>query len=174
MRKLLVVCLILVVTLLGGWFTVPLLANYPDDGETNMCSGIYLDQPTLGRVAQALELTQKELLLHLEDGESISEIATTQNVPEDEVVEALIIPYRDELQLQMKYSYISQQQVDVLLEQVRVHARYLLDEDLSGTEKNGSYSWEEMVNDCNELMGDWEVSQNSWGGTNDGIIGVRG
>ena len=92
------------------------LAHNPDDGETGTSSGVYLDQPTLTRVAQTLGLTQDELLTRLQGGETISAIAADQNVPEDEVVEAIIAPYRDELQLQVKYGYISQGQADALEE----------------------------------------------------------
>jgi hypothetical protein len=171
MKKLLVVGLILVVTLLGVGFAAPVLAHSPDDGETATSSGIYLDQPTLTRVAQALGLAQEELLTHLKAGESIAEIAADQNVPGDEVVEAIVAPYRDELQLQVKYGYITQEQADALLEQARDHARDLLDEDLSSTEEYGSYSWEEMADDCNELMGNGGGSQSDWGGMGGGMMG---
>lgn len=170
MKKLLVVGLILIVTILGVGFAAPILAHSPTEGETAASSGTYLDQPTLTRVAQALGLTQEELLVHLEEGDSISEIAAVQYVPEDEVVEAIIAPYRDELQLQVKYGYITQEQDDAFLEQARDHARDLLDEDLSSTGEYAIYSWEEMADDCNELMGNWEGSGNGWGGMGGGMM----
>ena len=147
------------------------LAHGPEGGEAGTSSGKYLDQPTLTRVAQTLGLTQDELLFRLQGGETISEIASDQNIPEDQIVETIIVPYRDELQLQVKYGYISQEQADALLEQARDHARDLLDGDLSSPREYGSYSWEEMVDDCNEMMGNWGGSQSGWGGMGGSMMG---
>lgn len=165
MKRFLVVGLVVViVSLLLAGLAGTVLAHSPDDGRTATSSGVYLDQPTLTRVARALGLTQDELLTRLQGGETISEVAADQNIPEEEVVEAIIAPYRDELQLQVKYSYITQERTGELLAEARDHARSILDEDLSRPTEYGSYSWEEMVEDCNEMMGGWGGSQSGWGG----------
>lgn len=83
----------------------------------------------------SLGLTQDELLTRLQEGKTISEIAADQNIPEEEVVEAIIDPYWDELQLRVKCSYITQEQADALLEGARDHARALLSQDLSKSGK---------------------------------------
>lgn len=145
--------IIVVLGLIMVGLATPVLAHNPDDGEATTSSGVYLDQPTLIRMAQALGLTQDELLTRLQEGETISGIAADQNIPEEEVVEAIIDPYRDELQLRVKYSYITQEQADALLEDARGHARALLDQDLSNTREYGSDTWEEMEEYCGSMMG---------------------
>lgn len=172
MRKILASGLILVmVSVLAIGFASPILAQTPEDSEIADSSKINIDQPTLVRIARALGLTREELLAHLQEGESISAIAAGQNISENEVIEAIIAPYRDELQLREKYGYISQEQADALLEQAREHARDMLDADLSNPEYLDSYSWEEMVEDCNENLESWGDSSNGWGGIGGHMMG---
>jgi len=155
---------LVVAGLLVVGLAAPVLAHNPGSGDAAVSSGVYLDQPTLIRVAQALGLTQDELLTRLQGGETISDIAADQNVPEEEIVEAIISPYVDELRLQVKYGYITQEQADALIERARDHARSILEQDLSSSGEYDSYSWEEMEDACNEMMGGWEGSQSGWGG----------
>ena len=149
--------IVIVLGLLIIGSAIPVLAHNPDNAGVTASSGVNLDQPTLTRLAQALELTPDELTSRLQAGETLSEIAEEQNISEEAVVAAIIAPYAGELELRVRYGYITQQQADAFLEEAQEHARALLEQDLSGAGKYGSYTWEEMEEYCGGMMG------NGWG-----------
>ncbi len=162
MKKIIAIGAILaIVSLIGPVFAVPALAQSSESGDI---SPVYLDQPTLTRVAQALGLSPAELTASLQAGKTLAQIAADQKVAQEKVVEAIISPYRDELQLRVKYGYLTQQQFDSLLAEAQQHAQTLLQQDLSNASGNGDYSWEDMQADCGQMMGGWSGSQGSWGG----------
>ncbi len=179
MKKLLLVgSIVLVLGLLIVGSATTIMAHGPGDGEATTASGVYLDQPTLTRLAQVLGLTQDELAIHLQDGKTLSEIAVEQNVPEEEVVKAILAPLRDTLQLRVNYGYITQEQADALLEKAEDHARTLLDQNLSSSSgQYGSYTGEEMEDYCSDMMGNGQggMMGNGWGGmTGNGFGGMMG
>ncbi len=166
MRRILaIVATLAIVSLIGAFFAIPALAHSSEtSGDANV---VYLDQPTLTRVAQTLGLTVDELTSQLQQGNTLKDIAAGQGVSDENVVATIIAPYQDELRLQVSYGYISQEQADSLLKEAQEHAQDLLTRDLSEQSRERDYTWDEMVNDCNEWMGDWSGSpdsQNRWGG----------
>lgn len=158
---------VVVVGLLMAGLATSVSAHNADNSSATTSSGVSLDQPTLTRLAQTLGLTPGELATRLQEGETLREIAADQNIPAEEVVEAILAPYRDELQLRVKYGYITQEQADALLQEAEEHARTMLDQDLSsqvegGGYTGGGYTWEDMARDCSSMMG--SMMGGGWGG----------
>jgi hypothetical protein len=169
MKKVRLIGLVIVVLgLLVAGSAAPVLAHGSDDSTTSGYSGVYLDSPTLIRLAQTLELTPEELSSHLQAGETLAEIAQEQNVPEEQLIEAIVAPYADQLTLRVRYGYINQEQVDVLFTEAKEHARTLINQDLSGSRGSGDYS--DMQEDCNQMMGGGYGSSR-WGGMMGGMMG---
>lgn len=168
-KKILVIGSILVVLgLVVGFIVVPALADEPGNAGASY-GGVFLDKPMLQRVATTLGLKVDELTSRLKEGQTLGSIASDQKVAEDKVVEAIVKPYQEELQLQVKYDYITQQQADQILAQARERALALMKQDLSGAGQNGDYSWEEMEEYCHGsgeggwggMMGGWSGNDNS-------------
>lgn len=177
MKKMMMTCSILaILSLLVLILAVPALAQNggtpPGGVSQSPSSGIYLDQPTLTRVAQTLGLTADELVSRLQQGATLNDIAVEQGVSDEKVIEAIIAPYQAQLQLQVSYGYLTQEQADTLLKQAQERARILLTQDLSIRGGKENYTWNNMVSDCNRFMGTWNGSQNGpvgmmgngWGG----------
>lgn len=161
MKRILAIGAILtIVSLIGTVFAVPALAHSSEVGGD--ISGVYLDQPTLTRVAQVLGLTPDKLASHLQDGETLAEIAGEQGVSEDAVVAAIIAPYRDELKLRVTYGYITQEQADQFLGEAEKHARTLLNQNLTNPDTYNE--WEEMEEYCENMMQGWGYGSSSWHG----------
>lgn len=176
MKKVMTGSILAILSLLVLTLAVPALAQNggtpPGGVSQSPPSGIYLDQPTLIRVAQTLGLTADELVSRLQQGTTLNDIAVERGVSVEKVIEAIISPYQAQLQLQVSYGYLTQEQADTLLKQAREHARVLLTQDLSRQGGKGNDTWNDMVNDCNRFMGAWNGSQNGpvgmmgggWGG----------
>ncbi|MBI2288485.1 MAG: hypothetical protein HYU83_05900, partial [Chloroflexi bacterium] len=138
--------------LIFGW-AVPTLARNSGNNQVTSYSGAYLDQPTLIRLSQVLKLTPAELTGRLANGETLSAIAAKQGVSEEAVVAVIVAPHADQLNLRVNYGYITRQQADILLSQAQERARILLQQNLSTSTNDGSYSWEEMQEYCDDMMG---------------------
>ena len=145
----------------------PALAH-PGDSDNNAYSGAYIDGPTLVRVAGALGLTPEELDTNLQVGDTLAEIAREQNVPEDTVIAAIVAPYAEQLKLQVRYGYLTQEQADTLLETAREHASSLLEQNLSSAGGNAD-SWQEMEDYCGSMMGGGMMG--NYGGGYGGMMG---
>ncbi len=166
MKKIRLIGLVIVtLVLLVAGSAASVLAHGPDDSTAAGYSGVYLDSPTLVRLAQTLGLTPEELSSHLQSGETLAEIAQEQNIPEDTVIAAIVAPYTEQLKLQMRYGYLTQEQADALLIEAQEHARTLVNQDLSSSGGSGDYS--EMQEDCNQMMGGWGYESSGQGGMMD-------
>ncbi len=169
--KMLGLVIVTVVLLIVG-AAAPVLAH-PGDSDNDDYGGAYIDGPTLTRVAEALGLTPEELNTDLQAGETLAEIAQEQNVPEDTVIAAIVAPYAEQLKLQVRYGYLTEDQADTLLETAREHASSLLEENLSGTGRNADW-WEEMEDYCDNMMGDYDGSTGYGGMMGGGMMGNYG
>ncbi len=81
MKKLLVtvsLVLLLGISIVGS--ALPALAHNAGEGGAIASSGVAVDQPTVVRLAEVLELTPEELVSLLRAGETLSEIAAAQNI----------------------------------------------------------------------------------------------
>ncbi len=76
MKKVGLIGLIIVVLgLLAAGSAASVLAHGPDDSAAAGYSGLYLDSPTMVRLAQTLRLTPEELSGHLQSGASLADVA---------------------------------------------------------------------------------------------------
>ncbi|MDP2954286.1 MAG: hypothetical protein Q8O76_13345, partial [Chloroflexota bacterium] len=79
--------------------------------------GGYWDAGTLTRVAQALGISPDELRTQLGSGKTLLQIAQDKNVAAKGVVDAILSTYKNRLQAQVQYGYLTQEQADRLLSQ---------------------------------------------------------
>lgn len=163
---------VVTVVLLVVGAAAPALAQ-SGDSDNGAYAGAYMDGPTLARVAKALGLTPEELSTNLQAGETLAEIAQKQNVPEDTVIAAIVAPYTEQLKLQVRYGYLTQEQADALLETAREHASSLLEQNLSRTGGNADW-WQEMEDYCGSMMGNYGGSTGYGGMMGGGMMGNYG
>lgn len=77
--------------------------------------GSYWDAGALTRVAQVLGITPDELRTQLGSGKTLLQIAQDRNVAAKGVVDAILATYRNRLQAQVQYGYLTQEQAALLL-----------------------------------------------------------
>ncbi len=154
MKKLLVtvsLVLLLGISIVGS--ALPALAHNAGEGGTIASSGVAVDQPTIVRLAEVLDLTPEELVSLLQAGETLSGIADAQNIDEEVVVTAILTPHTSQITLRVDYGYITQEQADAMLAEADEYAHALLTRDLSAA---GTYgNWEEMEEECIGMMGNY-------------------
>ncbi len=170
MKKLLVTVSLVLLGLLVVGSTLPALAHNSASGEAVASSGVALDQPTVVRLAEVLELTPEELVSLLQAGETLSEIAAAQNIAEEAVVTAILAPHTSQIALRLDYGYITQTQADAMLAEADEYAHSLLTRDLSVAGNYGS--WEEMEEACIGMMGNYGgMMDGGMMGNHDGMMG---
>ena len=168
--------LIMGILIMAAGIAVPAFAWGPDgSSHTNGSSGTYLDQPTLTRMAQALNMTREQLISDLESGKTLTGIASEMGVSEEALVEAVIAPCRDQIRSQQNYGYITQEQAYAYLQEEEAYARTLLDQDLSDHGTNDYYPSIGMYDYCYDMMGGWRdgwdgLMGNGWWGCMNGTI----
>lgn len=132
-RKWVVGVLVLAVALVGVGIAIPVLAS-PRNAPTapvNTYGGVYFDSSTLARLAGILGLTPADLTSQLQSGKTLAQIAQSKNISTGTLVDAIVAPYADQVALQLKYGYITQEQSQSLLDAARQRANTLLTQDLS-------------------------------------------
>ncbi len=77
------------------------------------------DQVTLERVADALNLTYDELTARLDQGETIAQVAQTEGVDTSLVVNTVLAPHNEVLQIFVNYGYLYETQAQDILEQAK-------------------------------------------------------
>ncbi|MEK7848564.1 MAG: hypothetical protein AAB270_06540 [Chloroflexota bacterium] len=116
---------VLLVATLGGTALAQTPPN-PEDGWQQMSGychggagggGAYFDQVTLSRIAKVLSLTPQDLTTQLNSGKSVADVVQDQGVALEKVVDTLVAPYRDRLQVSVSYGYFTQEEADELLQQ---------------------------------------------------------
>lgn len=93
----------------------------PTPGTGNYGFG-FLDQVTLKRVATLLGTTADNITGQLQQGQTLAQIAQAREVTSQTLTDTVLQPIKDQLDLQVKYGYLSQDQADNRLqyEQTRV------------------------------------------------------
>jgi hypothetical protein len=166
-KKLLIGVVVLAVALLGFGITVPALAA-PGNAPVN--NGVYVDSPTLARLAAVLGLTPEELNTQLQTGKTLAQIAQEKNVLTATLIDAIIALYADQVALQVKYGYVTQERSRGLLDAARKHAGYLLEQNLASAQGyNNGYGG--CGNWGGNMMGGNYGPGNGWGMMGNGIIG---
>lgn len=131
-KNLLIGLVVLVVALVGAGAAVPVMAQTGNEnGPVNTDTGVYLDTPTLGRLAGALGIQSTDLITQLQVGRTLATIAKVKDISTATLVDAIIAPYIDEVALELKYGYITQEQSQAFLDTARQQANYILGQNLS-------------------------------------------
>lgn len=158
----------LVVLALGliGAVAVPALAQ--PGGQPPVNTGVYLDNPTLVRLAQVLGLTPEELTKQLQTGKTLAAIAETQKVPVEKLVQAIISPHADQVALRVRYGYLTQEEADQLLKAAQERATFLLGQNLAAGDGNG------YLGNCDDMMASWNGTGHGLGGMMNGSNSMMG
>ena len=138
--------LIAVAVLLVGLFAVgvPVLASAANNSPTvpavhNGYGPGCVDSGTLARVATALGLTPSDLATQLQSGKTLAAIAAEKKVPTATLVEAIIAPFEERVNLQVQNGYLTQTQAQTYIDAARQAATNLLALNLATV--GGSNTW---------------------------------
>lgn len=77
-------------------------------------------------VARILELTPEDLIAQLDEGQTIEQIASTQGIAVEKLIDEAIALYSESLTALVEDGYINQEQADALLEQARSRIEQLV------------------------------------------------
>ena len=89
---------------------------YNDYGSALCGGGLALNnETTLQRVAPVLGITYDQLVLRLNNGETIAAIATAQKIDLSKVVDAIVLVQTEMVTTMVKYGYASQEQADAIV-----------------------------------------------------------
>jgi hypothetical protein len=110
-------------------------------GNSTGPTGTYIN-PELQRIAGVLGLTPEELTAQLQAGKTLAQIAETKNITRQSLLEAMMAPAKDQLQLDVKYGYRTQAQADIYLQQETGAANDFMDQVFTNTNLPGQgYGW---------------------------------
>ncbi|MBI2865925.1 MAG: hypothetical protein HYX99_01000 [Chloroflexi bacterium] len=84
-------------------------------GEQGTGSGLLGDWQTIQRVSALLRLTPQDIATRLEGGETPAAIAQAQGVSLTDLVNTILAPFKEQLQVRVKYGYITQEQADFII-----------------------------------------------------------
>jgi len=82
---------------------------------------------TQGRVAKVLGLTRTQLLERLGEGATLKELAEEKGVSPETLVNTILAPQKDYLDLQVKYGYLTRTQAQETLADLRLRAQDLVE-----------------------------------------------
>lgn len=77
----------------------------------------YLGGYDLDRVAKILDMTRDDIISQLQQGKSLVQVAQSKNKTEQDLIDVLLAPEKDMIQLRVKYGYLTQEQADYSLQQ---------------------------------------------------------
>lgn len=170
-KKLLIGLIVLAVALAGVGIAVPVMAQTANgNGSVNAYTGVYLDSPTLVRLAGVLGITPAELGSQLQTGKTLATLAQEKNVPTSALVDAVVAPYTEQLASRVKYGYITEQQSQTLLNNTWQYANSLLTQNMSipSGYNNGYYGY------CSGSCGGNYSQGYGWGMMGPGMMGGWG
>lgn len=129
----------------------------PVAAEEHQGGGAFLDNATLTRVATALGITPAELTVQLQSGKTIAQVAKDRAVEAAKVIEAILAPHKDLVQLRLKYGEITQAQADLFLTNARQRAESLLDQTFNAPGAQGApgtapADHDAMIQACKDMM----------------------
>lgn len=108
-------------------------------------------------VSDLLGLTPEEILAQRQEGNSLVEIAATQGINEDALVEAILAGRADAMQQGIDAGYFTDEQVDEMLEWMEQNVRQSVNRTDFGPPENGAtggYGWMEQHMGTG-AMGQW-------------------
>ncbi|MCL4458476.1 MAG: hypothetical protein M1136_01600 [Chloroflexi bacterium] len=123
----------------------------------------YLDKPTLQRIATLLGTTPDEIISQLTQGKTILEIAQAKGVNEEQLLDTILAPQKDQLQLRVKYGYLTQAEADARLQVLREQVRLRISQPTPSSYDDDDWH-------CPMMRGGWG-SGFSGGGFGQGMMG---
>ena len=144
------------------------------------------------QVAALLGTTVTDLESQLTGGKTLADIAGAKGVSQEQLIQTIIAPYKDHLDLMVKYGYITQDHENTFLQQAQLRLQTLITSKLNSTDANGwgdmggmMYGWSDSqdqsgtnaISGGNGMMNDWNYSQTTvgsmMGGYGGGMMGRR-
>ena len=86
----------------------------PQAGARGMMVGV-----TIRQVANLLGMTPQEIVTQLREGKTLADIATSKGVGQDKLIDTILAPHADMLQLRVKYGNLTQAEADAALQRAR-------------------------------------------------------
>jgi hypothetical protein len=106
------------------------------------------------QLADLLNTTPADLRTQLESGQTLAEIADAQGVTRDQLIETMMAPYNDHIDLMVKYGYVTSDQAVTLRQQ----AREQLQATVTSQYQEGDW-WDYM----DEMMDEYGCPGFGWG-----------
>lgn len=173
----LIIIAVIAVAALGIGIAVPALAHSTNGVNpataATAANEDYLGGPGFARVATVLGLTTDELTTRLQNGETLAQIAAEQGIAEGTVIDTLVAPYADHLNVQVQYGYMTQDEADQALAQMRDQATAMMTRTFSATNGESDW-WDQMEEYCDNAMGSFGGNGFGMGGMMDGWNGGNG
>ncbi|MCL5961728.1 MAG: hypothetical protein M1358_20845 [Chloroflexi bacterium] len=117
--------------------------QYCTGGPTNGGAGMSMGGYDLLKIADLLKTTPQDITTQRQAGKSLVQIATAKGVSEDELINAIVDPVKERLNLQVKYNYLTQQQADAYLSQFRDRVKTAIND--TTPLLNGENGWSGMM-----------------------------
>lgn len=131
----------------------------PAVAEEYQAVGAFLDNATLTRIATVLGLTPTELTAQLQGGKTLAQVAKDKGIDTARVVEAVLAPHKDLVQLRLKYGEITQAQADLFLTTAKQRAEFLLNQTFNAPGAQGApgaapsdHMDEAMIQACKNMI----------------------
>lgn len=86
----------------------------------------------LGYAADALGLSAEELAIELQAGKTLAQVAAERGIAREGVVNSLLASQQEALAARVAAGYLTQEQADAMLAQMRAHADWMLDQTHAG------------------------------------------
>ncbi len=130
----------------------------------------FLDRATLQRVATTLGTTSEDIVAQLQKGKTLLQIAQAGNVTEQALTDTLLQPTRDQLSLQVKYGYLTQDQADARLQYEQRRINDLINVAPGSNGSNGYGPYGGMMGSSGGMMG--SGGRGGFGGMMNGFGGM--
>ena len=95
--------------------------------------------PTLQLLAEKIGIGVKDLAAELQAGKSVAEVAKARDVSEQTLVDALLAPRLEMLEIQVKYGYLTREQADAAKQAMADSVRWQLNQ--KGYFGGGGWGW---------------------------------
>ena len=102
----------------------------------------FLDRVTLQRVANLLGTTPVEVTTQLQGGKTLAQLAQAKEVTEQALTDTILQPVKDQLALQVKYGYLTQEEADARLQYEQTRTRELINTGFTSSPEDGYGPWQ--------------------------------
>jgi hypothetical protein len=89
------------------------------------------------QVAKLLGTTVADLQTHLNSGKTLADLAAAKGVTSDKLIQTVMAPFNDQMALMLKYSYLTQDQIDNMTQQMKDRLQTLITSQLNGDDETG-------------------------------------